>query len=192
MIYEQAELARRLDVKTEDLVMAAPDCIEKNRILSALAEYPDSSCRSCRPGHLTGSALIVHPTNRSILLLYHAKLKRWLQPGGHADGDHDLTRVALREATEETGIDGLRIVEPAIDVDVHFVDSLNEDSHEHYDVRFLVLAPTNAIPVGNHESEDLRWISSDDLFSFITTPNFFRLVERGLSQFERLKKRGEI
>ena len=68
--------------------------------------HPDALHRSCLEGHLTGSAAVVDPSTRQVLLLFHAKVQRWLQPGGHADGDGNLARVALREAEEETGIDG--------------------------------------------------------------------------------------
>jgi len=89
----------------------------------------------------------------------------WLQPGGHADGDMNLANVALREATEETGIDGLRVVTPAIDVDIHEVNPPNEDAHLHLDVRFLVIAPPDTEPVGNHESQGFQWVSEQQLAS---------------------------
>ena len=99
--------------------------------------------RSCLAGHLTGSAAVVDPSTRDVLLLFHAKVQRWLQPGGHADGDGHLARVALREAEEETGIEGLRVLMPAIDLDVHVFHNARETEpdHLHLDVRHLVVAP---------------------------------------------------
>ena len=188
VLYGQAELAERRGVKTENIILSAPDSIEKNQILSMLADHDDVHYRSCRPGHLTGSALVVDPTNCSILLLYHAKLKRWLQPGGHADGDQDLARVALREAIEETGINGLQLVEPAIDLDIHFVDPPDEEAHQHYDVRFLVIAPSNARPVGNHESEALTWVLPKEISSFVGESDLSRLVAQGLDLTKHLIK----
>ena len=86
-------------------------------------EHPDSLLRTCTAGHFTGSALVVHDDRERLLLMLHTKAGLWLQPGGHADGQADLSEVALREATEETGIDRLRVVRPAIDLDIHRVPS---------------------------------------------------------------------
>ena len=90
---------------------------------------------------------MVDPATRHVLLLFHAKVQRWLQPGGHADGDGNLAHVALREAEEETGIVGLRVVTPAIDLDVHMFHNAagTEPDHLHLDVRHLVLAPAGAV-----------------------------------------------
>lgn len=133
--------------------------------------------RTTVPGHLTGSALLVDADHRRVLLMLHAKLRRWLQPGGHADGDHHLAGVALREATEESGIEGLRVRVPAVDIDIHPVDhgdALGE--HLHLDVRFVVEAPPGAVEVGNHESLDLRWVAWDDLADAVDEPGILRLA----------------
>ena len=142
------------------------------------------------PGHLTGSALVIDPADRKILLMFHTKLKRWLQPGGHADGDGDLARVALREASEETGIEGLRVCEPPVDLDIHVVDPPAEEAHEHHDVRFLVVAPPGAVPVGNHESQGLRWVTYGELESLGADVGLLRLAGRALAHLGDMEEAG--
>ncbi len=137
--------------------------------------------RTTAPGHLTGSAMVVDPSSGRVLVLLHTKLRRWLQPGGHADGDHELAGVALREATEETGIDGLEVLVPAVDVDIHTVDhgdALGE--HLHLDLRFVVVAPPDAAAPGNHESLELRWVDPDGLAELADEPGLLRLARLGL------------
>ncbi|HEC10893.1 MAG TPA: NUDIX domain-containing protein [Acidimicrobiales bacterium] len=155
-------------------VVDALECLEvprgeaenaRLRTLAFVADHPDALHRSCVRGHLTGSAWVIDHTGTRGLILFHTKIRRWLQPGGHADADPDLARVALREATEETGIEGLEVWTAPVDVDVHtFVDSRGrEPEHLHFDLRFAVRAPAGALERGNHESEALRWITAADL-----------------------------
>lgn len=115
-------------------------------------------------GHLTGSALVVDAAGERVLVLWHQKLRIWVQPGGHVDGDGDLGRSALREAAEETGIDGLRLAFPLpIDLDVHRVAPPDADPHDHHDVRFVVLAPAGAEPVANAEADRFRWLRLEEV-----------------------------
>jgi 8-oxo-dGTP pyrophosphatase MutT (NUDIX family) len=151
--------------------------------LTFVADHPDALLRTCREGHLTGSAIVVDPGTRRTLLMLHRKLGRWFQPGGHADGDGNLAAVALREATEETGVDGLRLVLPAVDVDVHQVAPPGEDPHLHFDVRFLALAPPGARERGNAESLALAWVDGSGLDGLDPglDESTRRLVARGLA-----------
>lgn len=154
---------------------------------SLLAERPAPLDRSERPGHFTASALVVNEALDRILLLHHTKLKIWVQPGGHVDGNANLMAVALREATEETGIAGLRIWPQAIDLDIHRVDPPSEDAHLHYDVRFLVLAPQSPVLNANHESTAQRWASPDDLPSMGADDGLQRLAWTGLALARSLR-----
>lgn len=157
-----------------------------DRYRALIDGHPDACVRTCRPGHLTGSALVVDSTGANTLLMLHAKFDRWLQPGGHADGNANLAAVALREATEETGIENLRIWPQPLHLDIHEVDPPGEDAHLHYDVRFLVQAPADAQPQGNHESRGLRWVPLDGLATLGCDPGLVRLAELGGESLERL------
>ena len=142
---------------------------------------PDPLERHERPGHFTGSALVVHADLERTLVLFHTKLQIWVQPGGHADGNANLAGVALREATEETGIEGLKVRPVAVDLDIHEVDPPNEDPHLHYDVRFVVQAPADAVVDANHESQEQRWVRPEELTALGADAGLQRLVVAGLS-----------
>jgi 8-oxo-dGTP pyrophosphatase MutT (NUDIX family) len=157
----------------------------RERILHFLDDHTDALHRSCVDGHLTGSALVVEEGTGRILVLFHRKLQRWLQPGGHADGDGNLAAVALREAIEETGIAPLRIDPVPIDLDIHRVEPPGEPTHDHLDVRYLVVAPQGATPDGNHESEGLRWVSLHELGGLGVDDGTLRMARAGLARLGR-------
>ena len=149
------------------LIAACPSSPERDRILAHLDGDPAE-----QNGHLTGSALVVDHQRARTLVLFHRKLGKWLQPGGHVEpGDRDLAATALREATEETGIAGLTVEHQPADLDVHWVGD-----HFHYDVRYVVVAPAGAEPSGNHESIALRWITTDQLDEIGADASLRRLV----------------
>ncbi len=134
------------------------------RIRALVEARPDCFERTCVPGHVTGSAWVFSADRRRFLLTHHRKLGRWLQLGGHADGDADVAAVALREAQEESGLGPFAFLVPPgpgpiapIDLDVHAIPARpGEPAHEHHDVRFaLVALGGEATP--SSESHALRW-----------------------------------
>ena len=143
-------------------------------------EHADCLLRSCVPGHLTGSAWIVSPDRTQTLLTHHLKLDKWLQLGGHADGDCDLLAVALREAREESGLQNVRAVSAKIfDVDRHWIPPRKTDpGHYHYDLRFLIEAdPSEPLAISS-ESKDLAWVQLDRVTALNPEESLARMVRK--------------
>ena len=136
----------------------------REAFLDFLAARPDACARSCEPGHVTASALVLDSTGSHVLLTLHPRVGAWLQLGGHCEpADSTLVGAALREASEESGIEALRIEPAPVHVDVHPITCSLGVPTRHFDVRFLVHAPAGAEPVRSNESLDLRWWPVDDL-----------------------------
>ena len=136
------------------------------KLLHFVLDTPDCFERSHAAGHITGSVWMLNPEGDKALLTLHRKLKLWVQPGGHADGDPDVLRVALREAREESGIDDIRALSPEIyDIDIHTIPArpaTGEPEHLHYDVRYLVQAGHERFAISD-ESDALAWVTAEEL-----------------------------
>jgi 8-oxo-dGTP pyrophosphatase MutT (NUDIX family) len=136
----------------------------KHAVLAFLAARPDACSRSCEPGHLTASALLLDAAGTHTLLTLHPRVGKWIQLGGHCEpSDASLVDAALREATEESGIGGLTIDPQPLHVDVHPITCSLGVPTRHLDVRFLVRAPAGAVETISDESDDLRWWPVDAL-----------------------------
>lgn len=142
--------------------------------------YPDCFERTLLIGHITGSAWIVSPDRRQAVLIHHRKLDRWFQPGGHADGDSNVARVAQREAGEEVGLQSLHLVSPGIfDIDVHPIPAKDkEPEHLHYDIRFLFEANPEETFIHSAETKDIRWVYLSDISAFTMSESILRMVKK--------------
>jgi 8-oxo-dGTP pyrophosphatase MutT (NUDIX family) len=142
------------------------DRATREEIAAFVRAHPDCLIRSNLAGHLTGSAFVVDRERKRLLLIHHRALDRWLQPGGHADGDHDLERVARREVLEETGLGDLELLSPRpFDLDIHPIPAKpGVPGHLHYDVRFLFAAGGEARLQGDErEVRAAAWVPLDRL-----------------------------
>jgi ADP-ribose pyrophosphatase YjhB (NUDIX family) len=150
--------------------------------------HADCFERSCREGHVTGSAWIASADGEQALLVRHRKLGAWLQPGGHADGDPDPAAVAWREAVEESGLESLRLVDwwrdgdaspLPFDVDVHVIPARgDEPAHLHLDIRFLLVANPEEPPRASDESDEARWIARERIAALNAEASLLRMAER--------------
>jgi len=140
----------------------------------------DAFDRANRSGHVTASAWIVDPSRRAAVLLHHRKLARWLQLGGHVDGDPDVRLAAQREAREESGLRTLRAIGEGIyDIDVHHIPARgDEPEHEHFDLRFAFEADPRESLVRNGESHDVRWIPLSELERYDIDESVRRLARK--------------
>jgi 8-oxo-dGTP pyrophosphatase MutT (NUDIX family) len=174
----------KLRESLSDYVARHPGDIHATACLSFLAEAAQPFHREQADGHFTGSAWLVDGSGERVLLTHHRKLNRWLQLGGHADGDSDLASVALREATEESGLTGLCVEPDIFDVDRHWIpERANEPGHWHYDVRYIVRSSANEMFAVGDESLDLAWVSVEALAtSNDTDESLRRMAHKWLAQ----------
>ncbi|MBG0833382.1 NUDIX hydrolase [Planomonospora sp. ID67723] len=131
--------------------------------LEHLRLHADGMYRECVPGHLTATTAVLSHDGEQVLLTLHGKAKMWFPMGGHCEaGDLSLAGVALREATEESGISGLRLLPGPLALDRHRVWCHPPFSH-HLDVEYGAVAPAGAEAVISEESLDLRWFPVDEI-----------------------------
>lgn len=158
-------IRQRLATEFESFALRWPGQADTAREFARfLASAEDVFQRSHVFGHFTGSSWLVSADGQRVLLTHHRKLDRWLQLGGHADGEEDLARVALVEAEEESGLSGLVLEGGIFDLDRHLIPARKADpDHYHYDVRYVVRATGSEDYVVGDESHDLAWRRIEDL-----------------------------
>jgi 8-oxo-dGTP pyrophosphatase MutT (NUDIX family) len=180
--FSKHHAANRLELVEEIESYSSTFSAERLFIPSFLDLLKQDRCfhRDYLPGHITGSAWIVNKQRTKVLLVHHAKLNRWLQPGGHADGEEDVLNVALREAEEETGVKNFNVLSHHIfDLDIHTIPTRKDfPRHEHYDIRYLIEATDTDPVIVSEESHDVKWISLKQLADFNDEPSILRLKQK--------------
>ena len=158
-----------------------------DRIESLVTTHEDCLLRTCEVGHVTASAWIIDSERKHALLTHHRKLDRWLQLGGHVDGEPHVHLAALREAQEESGMERFRFLPDGphpipIDLDVHPIPARpGEPAHFHHDVRFLLMAePGQALAISD-ESNDLAWFTPAELALLDTDDSVRRMGRKWLA-----------
>lgn len=151
----------------------------KNQILQFVENEPDCFKRVLLKGHITGSAFIVNSEYSKTVLVHHAKIGKWLQPGGHADGETDIAKVALKEAEEETGLVNLKIIPKIFDIDIHTISARKEvPEHLHYDIRFLIITDEVEPFQISYESTDIQWIMLNEIERYNSEESILRMVKK--------------
>jgi 8-oxo-dGTP pyrophosphatase MutT (NUDIX family) len=168
----------RQQLTSLDLSKRPDEVVFREKMVALLDSAQGCFQRDCFPAHFTGSALVVSADGSRALLHHHRKLDRWLQFGGHCDGDENVARVAQREALEESGIEGLILASARpFDLDIHTIPQHeSEPEHFHYDVRYVLIAPQEANAIVSTESHEIRWFTADELREFPLDPGLRRLV----------------
>ncbi len=151
-------------------------------MLALLARGERAFDRDCfEPGHFTASAFVLDAARASLLLILHAKLGLWLQPGGHIEaGDADAMAAARRELGEEVGLGEVALLVPGIfDIDIHDIPARGAmPAHRHYDVRFAFVAPPDAQPIAASDAVAARWVALDAVAGIQSDASVMRAVER--------------
>lgn len=131
------------------------------------------------PGHFTASCYILDGAAR-MLLHHHRRLNRWLQMGGHVEGDEEPSRAALREGIEESGLHDLRLAEGIFDLDVHTIPAAKgEPEHAHFDVRYVARTEApHAIALDRAESHELAWVTLDRAAELMPGPESQRVIRK--------------
>jgi 8-oxo-dGTP pyrophosphatase MutT (NUDIX family) len=162
------------------------------RLIGFVSSNTECFERTFESGHVTGSAWVVNREGTHVLLTHHKKLNKWLQLGGHADGDSDILSVALREVYEESGLEQVEALNEGIfDIDIHPIPKRREEpAHYHYDIRYAFQATGSEAYVVSDESHDLSWIEIKNLKLKTNDESMLRMASKWMAWQEDLLQNG--
>lgn len=153
--------------------------------LAFIQKYPISKTPNCfhralSIGHITASTWVTDAAVKQALFTHHKKIGKWLQLGGHCDGNPNVVEVALTEAREESGLNDFQLKQSNIfDVDIHLIPTHKTiAAHYHYDIRFWLIADAKAPLKISSESKDLKWLPIDKIKKYNNEASIMRMVEK--------------
>lgn len=156
------------------------EAVTCERLLQFVQSHADCFSRTCVPGHVTSSAWLFDTAGERVLLTHHKKLDIWVQLGGHMEGESSVLDSALREAREESGIDGIGVCSDALfDIDIHEIPARGKDpAHLHYDCRFVLQTLSTDEFVLTQESHELRWVNVAEVSALTEEESVVRMVRK--------------
>ena len=176
------ELLSLIHTYPEPFSYPAEQSIEekKAKFLALLSKHEDAFLRSKLDSHITCSAWLLSPDLNAVVMTHHLKLKKWIQLGGHADGQENVIEVARKEAIEESGVSNFELLSPQIfDLEIHHIPSYGEvPEHYHFNTCFAFRAAEQEELTISEESIDLAWVDLNDLEQFTEEENILRMREK--------------
>lgn len=167
---------------------------DKRVMLECIEMSDDVLTRENEVFHFTASNWIVNKEKNKVLMIYHNIYKSWAWTGGHADGDENLMRVALKEAEEETGARSLKVLNNSIfsiqilPVDSHIKRGRFVSSHLHLDCCFLLEANEDEeLKIKEDENSGVKWIDIDKVIE-ITNEERMKSIYKKLNEKLRMVK----
>ncbi len=155
-----------------------------DRFEAFVCDEPNCFRNDCWSGHITGSSWLLNRAGSRVLLTHHKKLGKWLQLGGHSDGDPNTLAVAVREAHEESGLAVTTLDGAILDLDIHQIPARGEQpAHFHYDVRYLLQVSGAEEFAVSDESHELAWVASAELESFSREWSVLRMAEKARGRY---------
>lgn len=131
-------------------------------VLVFLEQNPHPLSRHTSAGHITSSCLAIHPDRPELIVLWHQKIGRWVQPGGHVeDSDASVSDASLRELCEETGAREIDVARRlgVVDVDVHRIPAFkSQPEHIHFDIRYGFVMSEHWVP-----GETAQWMPASEV-----------------------------
>jgi 8-oxo-dGTP pyrophosphatase MutT (NUDIX family) len=167
---------------------------EKETMLKYFDTFTDVLTRDNVFGHLCSSAIVVNKNRDKMLAVYHNTHDSWTWPGGHADGDEDLLKVAIKETLEETGVIAKPVIKEIFLIDIlpeksHFKRGKYVSAHSHLSVGYLLEADEETILlIKPDENQGVKWISFDEMLNITTESYMLPIYERAFKKIKNLCK----
>lgn len=153
--------------------------------------FDDILTRNNDIAHITSSAFVVNKNKDKVLMIHHNIYNSWSWTGGHADGEHDLLSVAIREVTEETGVKNIMPISNDIfSLDIlpvfgHTRKGKYVSSHLHLSVAYLVEADENEpLTVKEDENSAIQWIPIDKIEEYSNEPHMVKVYNKMVAKMK--------